>query len=571
MAVSGERFFMPVIRARRMCAAFIAVFCAAGAFQAAADGTKTLPMHRAPRAPTTRNLPPPSLVGDPATRLTRPYSGRKIDVTNYHYDTYPTGWNPAETDLTPATVASARFGLLETLRVDGNVFAQPLLVSRFLMPDGSRHDVLVIATGHNSVYAFDAETYATLWKVGLGPAQTTSDVGCGDVVPEYGISSTPIIVRTGPGTATLYVVAASAPAPSHLVTRLHALDLATGADTIPPTVVAPKARLAGGALVEFNPFNQWNRASLAFRHGAIYIGIGSHCDENNTSITGWLLQYGTDLKLRHAFHTVNTPGGTELASIWMTGFAPAIDPDGNVFVVTGNGDFTRGQKDWGESVLKLPPDLSRVTSSFTDANYQNLNNGDGDLGSGGVMLLPAVPGQTAPPLAVALGKASTMYLLDQNRLGGLRANNEGALQAQAAGGEGLWGGPAYYNGPAGPTVFTQTTFDVLRAWSVATGAKPSLTNTISGSSIAGYGGSLPIVSSNGATAQTGIVWLIDRANEPFTIEAYDAVQLGAPLFTATIGKWSNAPQGNPFLTLMEANGRVYAPGYKLVRVFGLAP
>jgi hypothetical protein len=569
----GERVFMSFYRARRLCGARFAVSLALGvsvALPAAATGNNPMAMHHAPVAPTTNPLPPPSLVGDPATRLTRRYSGRKIDVTTYHYDTYPTGWNPAETDLTPATVASAKFGLLHTLHVDGNVLAQPLLVSHFQMPDGSQHDVLIIATGHDSVYAFDAQTYAPLWQVSLGAAQSSNDVGCLDVVPEYGISSTPLIVRTGPGTATLYVVAATEPEQDQFVTQFHALDLATGADTIPPVVVAPKARLAGGSEVAFNPQNQWNRASLAYRHGSIYVGIGSHCDENSANITGWLLRYSTDLKLLHEFHTVRTPGGTELASIWMTGFAPAIDPDGNVFVVTGNGDFTRGQKDWGESVLKLPADLSQVTSSFTASDYQNFNNNDTDLGSGGVMLLPAVPGQTAPPLAVSLGKSSTLYLLDQNRLGGLRAHDAGTLQAQYAGGDGLWGGPAYYNGPAGPTVFTQTTRDVLRAWSVATGATPTLTNTISGASLGGYGGSLPIISSDASNANTGIVWLINRVNEPFTIEAYDAVQLGAPLFTATIGTWSNAAQGNPFLTPMEANGRVYAPGFKLVRVFGLA-
>ena len=133
-------------------------------------------------------------------------------------------------------------------------------------------------------------------------------------------------------------------------------------------------------------------------------------------------------------------------------------------VVTGNGDFTPGKSDWGESVLKLPPTLTGVTTSFTAFNYKQLNNSDGDFGSGGVMLLPAVKGQTAPPLAVAMGKSSILYLLNQNSLGGLKKNDAGALQAQSGGGSGLWGGPAFYNGPSGPTVLTQTGGDVLRAW-----------------------------------------------------------------------------------------------------------
>lgn len=530
---------------------------------------QTIPMHRASHAPLPSSLPAPHEIGDPATRLKRPYGGTPIDVTTYHYDLNRTGWNPTETDLTPATVASSNFGLLATLKVDGNVLAQPLLVSGFVLPDGTTHDILIIATGHDSVYAFDAQTYAILWQVSLGTEQKSADVGCGDVQPDYGISGTPIIVRTAANAATLYVVAATEPSSGQFVTTLHALSLATGADAKTPAIVAPSATLSDGSTVTFDPQNQWNRASLAYNNGSLYLPIGSHCDSNSGSITGWLLRYDSRLMLHDQFHTVETPGGTELASIWMTGFAPAIDSSGNVFVVTGNGDFTRGKKDWGESVIKLPPNLKKVTTSFTVSNYNNLNNNDEDFGSGGVMLLPAVQGQTAPPLAVAMGKSSILYLLNQDSLGGLHKNDSGVLQSQSAGGGGLWGGPAYYNGPAGPTVFTQTDSDVLRAWSVATGATPSLTNNISGTSPAGYGGSLPIVSSNAAQAGTGVVWLIDRRNEPFSIEAYDAVQLGAPIFTATIGTWSNAGNGNPFLTPMEANGRVYAPGYKLVRVFGL--
>jgi hypothetical protein len=528
-------------------------------------------MHHAPQPPAPSTLPPPQYVGDAATRLQRSYGGTPIDVTTYHYDLNRTGWNPTETDLTPATVASSQFGLLASLAVDGNVLAEPLLLSGFVMPNGSTHDILIVVTGHDSVYAFDAQTAAKLWQVSMGTPQTTASVGCGDVHPEYGISSTPVIVRSAANAAVLYLVAATEPTPNQFVTSLHALNVATGADLTTPVVIAPSATLSNGSTISFDPHNQWSRAGLAFDNGGLYIGIGSHCDNNAGAITGWLLRYNARLQFQAGFHTIETPGGTELASIWMTGFAPAIDGDGNVFVVTGNGNFTRGAKDWGESVLKLPPTLAAVKSWFTVADYNNLNGGDQDFGSGGVMLLPPVAGQTAPPMAVAMGKASTLYLLNQTRLGGLSQGDAGALQAQSGHGNGLWGGPAYYNGPSGPTVFTQTGQDVLRAWAVATGTTPSLTNTATGTSHAGYGGSLPIVSSNGATAGTGVVWLIDRAAEPFSIEAYDAVRLGAPIFSAQVGTWSNASQGNPFLTPLEANGHVYAPGYQVVRVYGLTP
>jgi hypothetical protein len=255
----------------------------------------------------------------------------------------------------------------------------------------------------------------------------------------------------------------------------------------------------------------------------------------------------------------------------MTGFAPAVDPSGNLFVVTGNGDFAASGKDWGESVLKLNPTLKSVKTRFTPASFASLNGADRDFGSGGVMLLPPVAGQTVPPLAVAMGKDAVLYLLNQDNLGGKQANDLGALQATRLGcsGCGIWGGPAYYDGPSGPTVYAQIDSDVLRAFSVATSGTAALTASVTGTTSAGYGGSLPIISSNGQTAGTGVLWLI-RRSAPFQLEAYDATALGAPIFAANIGSWSNPGQGNPFLTPMEANGRVYAPGYKLVRVFGLA-
>jgi len=553
-----------------LAAALLLLAGAAGA-QAQGSGVPNgKPQVLAPNRPA--HVAPKSLLApvQPLGGVPQTYSGTPIDVTTYHYDNLRTGWNQTETDLTPATVASSKFGLLASLTVDGNVFAQPLLVSNFIMPDRTKHDVLIIVTGHNSVYAFDAQTFAVLWQVNLGTSQSSNDVGCTDVTPEYGISSTPVILRGGPASARLYVVAATEPSHLEFETKLHELDLGTGADVVPPVVISPSATLSNGSTLTFDPQNQWNRASLAMQDGSIYIGIGSHCDNNAYSISGWLLRYDTQLALKSSFHTIETPNGYELASIWMTGFAPAIDANGFVFVVTGNGDYAgHGADDWGQSVLKIWP-TGVVKDRFTEATYNALNAHDTDFGSGGVMLLPTVSGQTAPPMAVAMGKDAVLYLLNQDDLGGLRIMNKGALQALRVGevGGGLWGGPAYYDGPSGPTVFAQINGDVLRAFQVNTGATPGLTRGVTGTSGAGYGGSIPIVSSKGATAGTGVVWLVRRSS-PIEIEAYDAVALGAPIYSANIGAWSNPGQGNPFLTLAEANGRVYVAAYKVVKVFGL--
>ncbi len=499
----------------------------------------------------------------------RGYSGAGTDVLTYHYDNNRTGWNPAETDLTPATVASNKFGLLKTLSVDGGVLAQPLLVSGFVMPDKSMHDMLIVVTAHNSVYAFDAATFATLWQVNLGPSESSNDIGigCGDVYPEYGIESTPVIVRHGAAAGTIYLVAAIEPVTRHFHAILHALDLATGADLQAPTEIAPRATLANGQVAGFDPEYQWNRTGLAYGNGLLYVGIGSHCDYASTTITGWLVSYDTKLRQHRAFHTIETPlaGNPELASIWMSGFAPSIDDEGNVFVVTGNGAFASPGRDWGESALKLSASLT-LRDRFTDSNYQLLSEGDTDFGSGGIMLIPPVSGQAAPPLAVSMGKNSHLYLLNRNHMGGLAPNDGGALQTTIVSGNGLWGGPAYYNGPTGGVVFAQTDSDVLRGYAVATGSQPSLSNVTQGTTTAGYGGSLPIVSSNGSTAGTGIVWLLKRSTPDVELEAYNAETLGAPIFSANVGSWNGA---NAFLTPIEANGKVFVPNFGTVSVFGL--
>jgi hypothetical protein len=501
------------------------------------------------------------------------YSGTPIDVLTYHYDNFRTGWNQAETDLTPATVASSKFGLLQTLKVDGNVFAQPLLVTNVTVADGTTHDILIVATGHDTVYAYDAQSYAILWQVSLGTPQSSNDVGCGDVVPEYGITSTPVVIRTG-AAATLYVVAATEATHLQFASQLHALNVATGADILPAVTIAPSATLSDGSKVAFDPQNQWNRTSLAINNGNLYVGIGSHCDNSSASITGWLLRYNTSLALQTAFHTIETPahGNTELASIWMTGFAPAIDPSGHVYVVTGNGDYSRPDHDFGESALNLPANLTSVTSRFTPASYRGLNDNDTDFGSGGIMLLPPVAGQTTPASAVSIGKDATLYLLNAQKLGGEKHDDSGALQATriACSGCGTWGGPAYYASPSsGPLVYLQTDSAALQSFSVATTGAPGLKAFAQGTTSAGYGGSLPIVSSNAQTAGTGLVWLI-RRSVPMALEAYNADSLGAPVFTANAGKWSNTQDQNSFVTPMVANGRVYAPAYKTVSVFGLA-
>ncbi len=493
--------------------------------------------------------------------------GDPLDELTYHNDLLRTGWNPNETVLNTTNVAGSGFGYIQTLTVDGDVLAQPLYIHQYVLA-GVARDILVVATEHDSVYEFDADSGALIKHVSLGTSQSSSDVGCEDIRPEYGITSTPVIDRAS---GRIYVVAATEPSASVFQMKLHALDIATLADQITPVAVTASTVLSNGTVVTLNQQNQMNRPGLMLSGGSIYVGIGSHCDNDASNIVGWVLQYNSTLAQTAKFATTEDTDSYLLSSVWMTGFAPAADEKGDVYIATGNGSFDAdhaGGKNFGESVLRLPPDLSSVTDFFTPANWNTLNGGDTDFGSGGVMLLPAQP-DSVKYTAVAQGKFSTLYLLNRSHLGQVKAGDKGALQSIPNTGSGVWGGPAYYSGPSGQFVYYQADSAPLLAFSLAPNGSgvPQLTLSSSGSSDAGYGGSLPIVSSNKQVSGTAIVWLVKRSS-PLQLEAYNATNVSKPIFSHNAGSWSN-PQDNGFLTPLEANGRVYVASTNQVQVFGL--
>lgn len=518
------------------------------------------------KAARTSTLPQVQIHPRAKAGLALPYGGTPINVTTFHYDNSRTGWNSSETDLTPSSVASENFGLLASIPIFGAAWAQPLLVSGYTMPNGSVHDVLIVATTRNMVYAFDARSYAKLWSVSLGPWVSQLPPVCRQ---QPGVNSTPVVGPGAiPGQMVLYLAGNVQPSPGAYRTQVRALDLGSGRDVQAPTYLAASRTLPNGTVVSYDPSHQFNRSGLALNNGKLYIAVASDCETQSYSTVGWIFKVSTDFSTQTAISTISRQTTTQLMDgIWMTGFAPAIDAAGNLFVTTGNGDATtQAPQDWGSSVIKLAPDLSAVTDSFTPADYAILARRDGDFSSGGVMLLPPVPGQVSDPLAVAMGKDPILYLLDQTALGGYSSTNSGAMQALTLGvkpSTGVWGGPAFYNGPAGPVIFYQKTDDVLTAYHVSTGAKPSLSLMAQGTSLSSNGGSIPVVSSNGSAPNTGIVWLVRRSSPP-ALEAYDATELGEPIFQASIGTDYSIYHGP-----MVANGRAYVGSSGRVYVFGL--
>jgi hypothetical protein len=339
----------------------------------------------------------------------------QINVTTYHYDNARTGQNTSETSLKPSNVNSTQFGKIFTVAVDGYVYAQPLYIANVQNIGGGTHNVLYVATEHDSVYAINADTGVVLWQQSfINPAAgittvPSSDTACGDLVPEIGITSTPVI---DPGTGTIYVLAKTKENGTY-VQRLHALDIATHVEKFGGPV-AISATLQNRT---FDPLKQHNRPGLLLENGHVIIAWASHCD--NAPHQGWVMSYSASPALTQeaVFNTeTNTSTGFD-GGIWMSGDGVASDGLGNVYFATGNGDYD-GNGDYGDSILKLSGPSGRsfsVADWFTPFNQSSLNGGDTDLGSGGVLLLPDLP--SGQQLLVQMGKEGKIYLIDRKAMG----------------------------------------------------------------------------------------------------------------------------------------------------------
>ncbi len=328
-------------------------------------------------------------------------------VTTSQYDNARSGANRLETILTPRNVNVRQFGKRFTLKVDGDVYAQPLFLAGLEIPGKGRHDVVFIATEHDSVYAFDAYGHPAvpLWRVNfLGKGVTTvpeDDVECPFIAPEVGITSTPVIDAD---TGTLYVLARtkeSARGPSsHYRQRLHALSVTTGREKFGGPVDI-KAMIAGSGTgsqsgkVQFDPLRENPRASLLLANGSVYLTWGSSCDVG--PYHGWVMAYNAlTLKRKAVFNA--SPDGDD-SGFWASDTGPVADNRGDVFLATGNGRFDAagGGRDYGDSLLKLGGQSLKLDDYFAPSNVDKLDAEDNDLGSGGPVLLPVAAGTASTP------------------------------------------------------------------------------------------------------------------------------------------------------------------------------
>ncbi len=486
-----------------------------------------------------------------------------VSVLTYHNDLARTGQNLNETLLTPARVGSGQFGQLFSYPVDGQVYAQPLYMPGVIVPGKGIHNVVFVATEHDSVYAFDADNNlgAPLWHVsflnssaGVTTASAT-DVECGSITPEIGITGTPVI---DPASGTLYVVAMTEQASGGTYThRLHALDVATGAEK-PGSPVAIQASVPGtgdgNTTLQFQPWLYKERAGLLLLKGVVYTAWSSECDRGNYH--GWIIGYDAATLQQTAAYT-DTPNWNA-GSFWQGGAAPAADANGNIYVVSANGTFDAnlGGSDLGESVLKLSSGSNlAVADYFTPYNADALSDQDLDLGSSGALLLPDGSGSAAHPhLLITGSKSGAVYLLDRDHLGHFQAKGNGQIVQSLPSAVGpIFGIPAYFNN----TVYFSAAHDQVKAFSLQNGLLSALPVSASSSTF-GEMGTVPSISADGA--RNGILWTIDPAGQ---LHAFDAADLESQLYQGSVGSYIK------FSTPTIANGKVYVGTLDSLVVFGM--
>jgi hypothetical protein len=524
-----------------------------------------------------------AMVAQPTLAASKPGVTSDFRVVTYHYDNLRTGWNSSETALTPATVASRKFKMLAATPLDDQVDAQPLLMTNQPIRGQGKHDVLYVVTENNTLYALDAKTGAVLRSHNFGPPvpYTALPGDCDNNGPEVGITSTPVINQaTGFMYLTTYTYRHQQPQ-----YQLHKIDLSTLKDAAAPAIVDATGTLADGSTYRFDPTVSRQRPALLMANGTIYAGFGSFCDVSADRSRGWMLGWNSDTLTRlGGSELTNTrthsPNSFYLTAVWMSGYGPSVALDGDVFFATGNSDFSGTTYDpdtnIAESVVQLSGDLLTVKSLFTPKGnafgWRELDRTDTDFGSGGVLLLPAQSGAPSN-LAVALGKAGKMYLLNADDLtNGGKSGNQRAYDAVDGGS--CWCGESYFQGNDGLGRVVSSGDNVIRVWTVQTTPKLKLIKQSESAAVENGQdpGVFTTVSSNGTQAGSAVIWAVGRPVNvnPGSIKLYAFnPDNGSTLFSGKAGVWPS-PDSNADIVPVVANGRVYVASYKTLSIFGLS-
>ncbi len=527
-----------------------------------------------------------------------------VAVLTQHNNNARTGANLSETILNTSNVNASQFGKLFELKVDGQVYAQPLYVGGVSFTDQTMHNIVYVATMHNSVYAFDADDPGgiPLWQVSLGPAISLPDPGIGDnthyhdISLEVGILSTPVISLDK---STLYVVAATKEANGEYFHTLHALDLLTGTEVfdqptrIEGSVKGNGAGSVNGALTFASHLHN-QRPGLLLANDTIYIAFASYGDAG--PYHGWIFGYSASTLQRVALFCT-TPGSQMVngklvpdseGGIWQAGLGLAADDDGMIYTITGNGSFRPDGSALGDCIIKLRPNLT-VVDWFSPFNNSALNGADEDLGSSGVVLLPETD------LVIGGGKESKMYVMHKNNMGHFNPHNDNQIvqtvlvHAKDSLSHHIHAGPVYWHGPKGAWVYIWVEGDFIKAYQFANGKfQPTPIsqhpNIAKADTIGMPGGALSL-SADGNKAGTGIIWAshphdqdakdsngnVMDANQHIVrgiLRAYDASNLSKELWNSQLASDDGTDArsdsiGNfaKFCPPTVANGKVYLASF----------
>lgn len=522
----------------------------------------------------------------------------QVQITTYHNDNLRTGLNASETKLTPANVTPSKFGLLFSLPVDGQVYAEPLYLPALAIPGKGIHNVVFVATEHNSLYAFDADSNVgpnaqPLWHDNFGPSVPNGDTGSDDIHPEVGITSTPVINTASPKLPIIYLVSKTKTFDANnnpvYTQSLHSIYAATGAEVTGSPVIIQGSVYGTGegsqnGVLTFNPLIQHSRAALLLippspvktskgtTSSLLAVAFASHGD--NGPYHGWLFVYNAStMRLLKIFVTtpnaLTDPSGYPIAAggIWQGGAGPASDGS-SIYFSTGNGTFNPANGSFGDSILRLDLKTLGVADYFTPSDQLNLDDYDTDLGSGGVMLLPkSASGTLNSNFLVQSGKEGTVYLLDNANLGGYNAADQAHQELPYAMG-GCFGAPAYFNN----TIYYGPVYSSMVSFPIANGYFTRTSPSAYTSTQYQFPGPTPSVSANGI--KNGIVWAVqaDGYNNglPAILHAYDANNIATELYNSSATQGRDTIGGAvKFVTPAIANGKVYVGSDGQVGVFGL--
>jgi uncharacterized protein (TIGR03437 family) len=486
-----------------------------------------------------------------------PFGSSLVAQTNLataNYGNSRANANLNETILTRAAVSGVAFGKVGAFPVDGQIYAQPLYVGGLQFPSQGVKNVVFVATMNDSVYALDADAPGSatpLWQVSLGNAVPSASIPyLDDANPQVGILSTPAIDVNG---QVIYVVTETFEGGAP-VFRLHGLSLLDGHEmNNGPAVIAASVSGTGSAaqngVIKFDPFWHLQRPGLALLNGTIYVAFGSHSDAGDYH--GWVMAYNAANLQQQTGVFNSTPNGSG-GGIWQAGRAPAIDAAGNLYFVTGNGDFD-GAANFSGSVIKLSGSDLSLLDWYTPATWQYLNANDLDVGSTGALLVPGTN------LVLAGDKGGRLINVNSTSLGHIES---------ATGVDDFPASPssiftlALWQTSQGTLLYEHDLDGFLKAYPVTSTAitqTPVSSGTWNGDSL--FLGMA--VSSNGSA--DGIVWETtgdhSQPSTPATLHAWNASDLTQELWNSGLNPPDVLGSFAKFVAPLVANGRVYVPTF----------